>query len=219
MRILITGAGGMLGSSMVPALASAGHAVYPTDLRAPAPAADYDLRATDCTSTRPAEPSARGHIAPMALLDVRREEHVDGPRERIAPGRLHVHVWRRHHARHQSAFRGEHLPHGRERCRQDCGICGVALAPPQRAELDISEPELERANVLFRAQSGAGKDETAENFAGIVESAAGRRLAVVVLAENEDLEHLRDGLRPFTAHSPLRLGNQPWPRPRTPWTQ
>lgn len=33
MRILITGAAGMLGSALVPALASAGHEIHPTDLR------------------------------------------------------------------------------------------------------------------------------------------------------------------------------------------
>lgn len=35
MKILVTGANGMLGSSMVPTLAAAGHTVFPTDLRVP----------------------------------------------------------------------------------------------------------------------------------------------------------------------------------------
>jgi dTDP-4-dehydrorhamnose reductase len=84
-RILITGAGGMLGSSMVPALANAGHLVYPTDLRAPSVPTDFDLRATSCTTSRRTDASARGSIAPMALLDVRRADHVSTWIERARP--------------------------------------------------------------------------------------------------------------------------------------
>jgi dTDP-4-dehydrorhamnose reductase len=59
MRLLITGAGGMLGSSMVPTLVSVGHEVVATDLRAP-------------------DSHPWGEHGPMlSLLDVRSQAAVD----------------------------------------------------------------------------------------------------------------------------------------------
>ncbi len=75
MRILITGAGGMLGSSMVPALADAGHTVYPTDLRWTWTDVAAHVRHADSTMP-PVTGRRAGSVAPTAQLDVRREDHV-----------------------------------------------------------------------------------------------------------------------------------------------
>src|SRR5690348_15810792 len=61
MKMLITGAAGMLGSALVPALASAGHEVQPTDI---------DLR-----NTRPWSPIAPS-IPEMTKLDVRSRDDI-----------------------------------------------------------------------------------------------------------------------------------------------
>ena len=76
MRILVTGAAGMLGSALVPELASVGHDVQPTDI---------DLR-----NTRP-----WSRVAPtvreMTKLDVRSRADIDGAVENFAP-ELIVHL-------------------------------------------------------------------------------------------------------------------------------
>src|SRR4051812_42447796 len=79
----------MLGSSMVPALAAAGHRVYPTDLRPDPPARalprDFDLHAASCAKRGRTDRSTHEAIAPMVLLDVRREDHVAECVDRIEP--------------------------------------------------------------------------------------------------------------------------------------
>jgi len=80
-RILITGAAGMLGSSMVPSLADAGHAVYPTDLRGRVPAIECDPEVG-----RPDHGcNTRGPIALMGHLDVRRDDHIADWIQQIRP--------------------------------------------------------------------------------------------------------------------------------------
>jgi dTDP-4-dehydrorhamnose reductase len=59
MKILVTGAGGMLGSAVVPALVDAGHTVVATDLRVPADG-----------------PAWNGHGSPLTPLDVRSSAEV-----------------------------------------------------------------------------------------------------------------------------------------------
>jgi dTDP-4-dehydrorhamnose reductase len=66
-RILITGAGGMLGSAVVPALVARGHEVYATDLRGEASYVDPATEVPDGDMTR---------LDRLGRLDVRRREDV-----------------------------------------------------------------------------------------------------------------------------------------------
>ncbi|HZT05496.1 MAG TPA: dTDP-4-dehydrorhamnose reductase [Chloroflexota bacterium] len=74
MRILITGAGGMLGSAMAPALADAGHVVFPTDLRAST--AMEDCAPIDRTLSRNGRGAPRTGT-PLGHLDVREPTAID----------------------------------------------------------------------------------------------------------------------------------------------
>ena len=62
MKILVTGAAGMLGSALVPALAEAGHEVQPTDI--------------DLAQPRPWAHVAKD-IATMTRLDVRARDDIN----------------------------------------------------------------------------------------------------------------------------------------------
>jgi len=77
MRILITGAGGMLGSALVPALVAAGHEVHPTDLVTDAGYASFplgrlDVRSRDDVARWMArvEPDFVAHLAAETDLEV-----------------------------------------------------------------------------------------------------------------------------------------------------
>ena len=67
MRVLVTGAAGMLGSSLVPTLAGAGHDVHPTDLR------------------RSGERLWGGEIRAVEAIDVRSREEVAAAFARVRP--------------------------------------------------------------------------------------------------------------------------------------
>lgn len=82
MRILITGAGGMLGSALVPALASAGHQVYPTDLRAPRRDSLVSARAWREWVELRADGSPDGNLQ---YLDVRSPEQIARWLDRTRP--------------------------------------------------------------------------------------------------------------------------------------
>ncbi len=84
MRTLVTGAGGMLGSALVPALAEAGHHVFPTDLRAP--------RGSLPESTTPIlRIRSAGFSYPLGRLDVRLPHHINDWIDRVQPD-LVVHL-------------------------------------------------------------------------------------------------------------------------------
>ncbi len=76
MRILITGAGGMLGSALVPALVARGHEVYATDLRGEAEFAGAVVESPDGDLTR---------LDRLGRLDVRRRADVDAWVDRTWP--------------------------------------------------------------------------------------------------------------------------------------
>jgi dTDP-4-dehydrorhamnose reductase len=75
-RILITGAGGMLGSALVPALVAHGHAVYATDLRGQADAVGAAVQTPDGDLTR---------LDRLGRLDVRRRDEIDQWVDRTRP--------------------------------------------------------------------------------------------------------------------------------------
>ena len=90
MKLLVTGAGGMLGSALVPTLAEAGHDVWPTDLRMIPPttfATDHRGRVNGHSV-----PSGNGHASyephpwgGLGLLDVRRPDHIADWMARVQP--------------------------------------------------------------------------------------------------------------------------------------
>ncbi len=76
MRILITGAGGMLGSALVPALVARGHEVYATDLRGEAAFVGAAEETPDGDMTR---------LDRLGRLDVRRRDDIDAWVDRTWP--------------------------------------------------------------------------------------------------------------------------------------